>query len=64
MELNSNIFLTGHNGMLGRAIHRSLIRKNYKNLEKCSCKGPCQRSFKNSSKYHKIKAPMKGALIY
>ena len=32
MELNSKIFLTGHNGMLGRAIHRSLIRKNYKNI--------------------------------
>ena len=35
-------------------------RKNYKNLGKCSCKRSCQRRFKNSSKYHKIKKPLEG----
>ena len=26
------IFLAGHNGLVGSAIHRKLIKKNYKNI--------------------------------
>ena len=32
MDINSNIFLTGHNGMLGRAIHRKLKENGYKKI--------------------------------
>ncbi len=32
MDINSNIFLTGHNGMLGRAIHRKLKNNGYNKI--------------------------------
>ncbi len=32
MHKNSRIFLAGHNGMLGRALHRSLLKKGYKKI--------------------------------
>ena len=32
MKKSNNIFLAGHNGMLGRALHRSLIKKGYNNI--------------------------------
>jgi len=32
MELHSKIYIAGHNGMVGSAIHRNLIAKGYKNF--------------------------------
>jgi GDP-L-fucose synthase len=32
MELNSKIYIAGHNGMVGSAIHRALMKRGYKNF--------------------------------
>jgi GDP-L-fucose synthase len=32
MEINGKIYIAGHNGMVGSAIHRNLIEKGYKNF--------------------------------
>jgi len=32
MELNSKIYIAGHRGMVGSAIHRNLLKKGYKNF--------------------------------
>ena len=32
MELNAKIYIAGHNGMVGSAIHRALMKRGYKNF--------------------------------
>ena len=32
MKKNSRIFLAGHNGLVGSAVHRKLLKEGFKNI--------------------------------
>jgi GDP-L-fucose synthase len=57
LEKNSRIFLSGHNGMLGTALNKHLIKNGYTNIEKMSRKNLDLTNQNEVFKYLKNKKP-------
>lgn len=55
MKKNAKIFIAGHNGLVGSAVHRNLLEKGYKNLLVVSKKKLDLRDSKKVEIYFKKK---------
>ena len=55
MKKNSRIFLAGHNGLVGSAVHRKLLKEGFKNILTVRKKKLDLRNFDKTQKYFKKK---------